>query len=108
MAALTPTNAVTGNAARGEASEFGGNLKLQILTATLESASDTITLVLATDKIRTIRGVFVQPVSGFDAECATVQASFSGLVITLVSKNAAGSASSAWTDTIVRLLVIGE
>lgn len=108
MAALTPTNVISASSTvRGVSSELAGKYKVQVLTATLESASDTITLVRATDKITTILGVFVQPYEGFDAECATVMASFSGLVITLTSKNAAGAASSAWTDTKVRLLVIG-
>jgi hypothetical protein len=101
MAVLTPTKIA--------ATEFGGDLKLYICTATLESASDTITFVAATHKFRTIYAVIPYFQGGMDAEAQTVQASFSGLTVTLVSKNAAGAGSSAWTDTVVRLvLVVGS
>ena len=104
MGALTPTNVI---GVRGQSTEFGGTYRLQVLTVTLGSASDSVTLVRATDKIRTILGVFAQIVSGTTANFATVEASFSGLVITLASYNASGTAStSAWGP--VRLLVIGS
>lgn len=101
--ALTPTNVI---GARGKSTEFGGAYKLQVLTVTLGSSSDTVTLVRATDKIGTILGVFAQIVSGTTTNFQTCEASFSGLVITLASYNSSGSASSsAWGP--VRLLVIG-
>lgn len=103
MGALTPTNVI---GARGRSTEFGGAYKLQVLTVTLGSASDTVTLVRATDKIGTILGVFAQIVSGTTTNFQTVEASFSGLVITLASYGSGGSASiTAWGP--VRLLVIG-
>lgn len=103
MGALTPTNVI---GARGKSTEFGGDYKLQVLTVTLGSATDTVTLVRATDKMTTILGVFAQIVSGTTANFQTVEASFSGLVITLTSWASSGIASSsAWGP--VRLLVIG-
>lgn len=76
------------------------------VTATLASASDVITLTLADHGVRTI--YFAQAVmeSGADAECmAGLQTSFSGLAVTVVSQVAAGTASTAWGNTI-RLLIL--
>ena len=110
MAALTPTNATSDAAARGVSSEFGGALKMQILTIdTISTASDTVTLVQATDKIRTIRAVMAQITAGLDANCTIIQPSFSGLVITLKTLKADGAtAADDWTGVVVRLIVWGE
>ena len=105
MAALTPTNVI---GSRGQSTEFGGDYKLQILTVTPSSASDTITLVRATDKIGTILGVFSELVSGIDSLLATCATSFSGLVITLTTYNPEGTAATDWTGASVRLLIIGK
>ena len=102
MAALTPTNVI---GARGRSSELAGDYKLQVLTVTPTTAVDTVTLVRATDKIGTILGVSAQIVSGSASTFLTVEASFSGLVITLTTWNAAGTAATTWGP--VRLLVIG-
>jgi hypothetical protein len=104
MAALTPTNVI---GARGRSSELAGDYKIQVLTVTLQSASDTVTLVRATDKITTILGVFSELITGQDSLLSSVHATFSGLVITLTSINPEGTASTDWTTAVVRLLVIG-
>ena len=105
MAALTPTNVI---GARGQSSEFSGDYKVQVLTVTPSSATDTVTLVQATDKITTILGVFAQIVSGTDSLLHTVEAAFSGLVITLRTFNPEGTAATDWTGASIRLLVIGK
>lgn len=104
MAALTPTNVI---GSRGLSTEFGGGYKLQVLTITPTTATDTVTLVLATDKIRTILGVFAQMVSGTDSLLQTIEAAFSGLVITIRTFNPEGTAATDWTGISIRLLVIG-
>lgn len=105
FAALTPTNVI---GSRGLSTEFSGDYKLQVLTVIPTSASDTVTLVAATDKIGTIIGVFPTIVSGIDSLLLTAAASFSGLVITLTTYNPEGTAATDWTGVVVRLLVIGK
>lgn len=78
--------------------------RLAIITATLAATSDTITLTTATHGIRTIYGVWGNIESGLGANFATLQISFSSLVITVVSKNAAGAAATTFGD--IRLLVL--
>ena len=104
MGALTPTNVI---GSRGLSTELAGDYKFQVLTVTPASASDTVTLVRATDKITTILGVFAQLVSGSDAALQTVEASFSGLVITLHTTTSGGGDATDWTGASIRLLVIG-
>lgn len=98
--------AITGTLAKR--TEFGGDYKLFVITATAESASDTITLTAATHGLTEITGIVGQVTGGLDADFATLQVSYSGLVITVVSKNAAGSSSTSWTDTTYTLFVIGK
>ena len=105
MAALTPTNVI---GSRGQSSEFAGDFKLQVLTVVPTSATDTVTLVRATDKIGTILGVYAQIVSGTDSLLHTCEAAFSGLVITLRTFNPEGTAATDWTSAVIRLLVIGR
>lgn len=104
MAALTPVNVI---GSRGQSTELGGDYKIQVLTVTPSSASDTVTLVRATDKITTILGVFSEVVSGQDAALISSHATFSGLVITLTTIGADGLAATDWTGASIRLLVIG-
>lgn len=78
--------------------------RLLILTATLAAASDAITLTLATHGVRTIYGVIAVPETGLGANFASLQTSFSGLVITVVSKNAAGAAATTFGN--IRLFCI--
>jgi hypothetical protein len=88
--------------------EFAGDYKIQILTATLTTASDTIVLTEAANGISEIKFADAHLTAGMDAECCAVQTSYSSLTITIVTKNAAGTASTAWTDTTVEVLVIGK
>jgi hypothetical protein len=97
MAAITGTKSYAG--------EFAGEVKILTLTAPIGSASDTITLTAAA------HGGVVEIVSfigggitgGLDADFATIQVSYSGLVITIVSKQADGAAADEFTGTTVAL-----
>ena len=81
--------------------------RILVVTATLESASDTITLSLATHGVRTIYSVVPVLEAGQDAALlAGLRASFSGLVITIVSQNEAGVAATDWTGATIRLTCI--
>ena len=92
-------------ASGGLTTELAGDKKLFLRKVTLASASDTLTLVRATDGLTTILQVFAQIKTGGGANFATVNVTFSGLVITIVSLNAAGASASSWGD--VDLLIIG-
>jgi hypothetical protein len=89
--------------------EFSGDYKVLVKTCTPAAASDNVTLVRATDKITEIVGVFAVIESGLDANCTIVQASFSGLVITVKTLKADGAtAADDWTGVSIRLLIIGR
>lgn len=98
MAAITGTKVYYG--------EFAGNTKLLEVTGTVGSASDTITLTLASHGVpasSTVTVVSSNIESGMGANFATLQVTVSGLVITVASFNAAGSAAT--TFGAIRLLV---
>ena len=98
--------AITGTLVK--ATEFAGEQKILVVSATIAAASDTITLTLATHGISTITAILaVQITGGMDADFQTVQATFSGLVITLVSKQADGAAADEFTGTTVNVTLIG-
>ena len=98
MGAITGTKTVL--------TEFSGVNKILHLTATLGANSDTITLTVATHGISTIVGIVGSVIkTGMAATFATMQVSFSGLVITVVSKNAAGAAATTFGD--IEIAVIG-
>ena len=98
MGALTATKVV--------ASELAGDLKWVVYTATLTAASDTVTFVAATHKFRTIYAVIPVLQAGQDSLLASVSATFSGLVVTLVSINPEGTAATDWTGATVRLCML--
>jgi hypothetical protein len=100
MAEIADTNVKT--------TEFGGDYKIQVLTATLTTASDTIILTAAANGMSEIIFADAHMTAGMDAECCALQTAYSGLTITIVSLGANGSASSAWTTTTVEVLVIGK
>ena len=105
MGALTPTNSI---GSRGQSTEFAAGYKIQVLTVTPAAASDTVTLVLATDKIRTILYAHAHLTAGLDANLTLLQTSFSGLVITIKQLKADGATNASdWTDAAITLLVIG-
>ncbi|MBK8871863.1 MAG: hypothetical protein IPN19_12745 [Elusimicrobia bacterium] len=100
MGAITKTSAGI--------TEFAGDYKVLKLTIVPASASDTVTLTAATHGISEI--LYVQPklTAGYDAALAGIFATFSGLVITVVTTAAAGTAATDWTGATGELLVIGR
>ena len=98
MGAITGTKTVL--------TEFAGKYKILHLTATLAATSDSITLTEATHGITVITGIVGANIkTGMGANFQTLQVSYSGLVITVVSKNAAGAAATTFGN--IELSVIG-
>ncbi|MFA5321173.1 MAG: hypothetical protein WC373_00755 [Smithella sp.] len=98
--------AITGTLALG--TEMCGTYKLVTVTATIAATSDTITLTAATHGITAITAVVGAVITGgMDADFQALQVSFSGLVLTVVSKQADGAASDEFTGTTVSITVIG-
>ena len=88
---------------------FAGQYKmLSLYNLSIASASDALTLTAAANGIKTIQNVMVCNNTGQDAAFTAVAASFTGLVITITSVEQDGTASTAWSDTTVNLIVIGE
>ena len=88
--------------------EFPGLYKILVIAFTPSAASDTVTLTLATHGISTIKAIVgVRILTGQDANFQTIYATFSGLVITAVSLNAAGSNATDWTGATAEVTVIG-
>ena len=101
FAALTGTKVID--------TEFAGDWKVLVKTVTPEAASDTLTLVQATDKVTEIAAVIAVIESGLDANFTIVQASFSGLVITLKGLKADGATpADDWTGASVRLIIVAR
>ncbi len=98
--------AVTGTLVKR--TEFGGDYKAFVITATIGSASDTITLTAATHGISEIVGLQGCITGGLDTAFSYLQLSYSGLVITVTSFEQDGTPSTEWTGTTVELLVIGK
>ena len=90
------------------ATEFSGDWKVIRLTIVPASASDTVTLTAATHGISEIMTVVPMLTAGYDAALAGIFATFSGLVITVVTTAAAGTAATDWTGATAELLVIGR
>ena len=100
MAAVTGTKAL--------ATEFAGDYKVVKITFTPASASDTVTLTAATHGISEIAFVIPKLTAGQDAALAGIFATYSGLVITVVTTAAAGTPATDWTSATAELLVIGK
>jgi hypothetical protein len=99
--------AITGTLAKR--TEFGGDQKLYVITATVAAASDTITLTQATHGISEISGIVgVAITGGMDAAFTNVQVSFSGLVITVVSVEYDGTAATDFTGTTISIGLVGK
>ena len=91
-----------------DSTAFAGGRKLVTVTATIASASDTITLTEATHGIKSIKGIVGAVITGgMDADFTTIQVSYSGLVLTVVSKQADGAAADEFTGTTVAITVLG-
>lgn len=88
--------------------EFAGDYKKIYLDIVPGSASDTVTLTLATHGISEILSVQPQLTAGYDAALAGIFATFSGLVITVVTTAAAGTAATDWTGAAGKLVVTGR
>jgi hypothetical protein len=89
--------------------EFAGDCRLYVITAVPASASDTITLTQATHGISEITGIIGHALTGgVDANLFTAQISFSGLVITVVTKGADGAAASNWGSAGISIGVVGK
>ena len=98
--------AITGTKAIGK--EFAAGYKLLTVTATVAATSDTITLTEATHGIKAITSIVGCVVTGgLDAAFTAVQASFNGLVITVVSLEQDGTAATNFTGTTISVTVIG-
>lgn len=98
--------AITGTFAK--ATEFAGDYKVLKLTIVPESASDTVTLTAATHGITEIMFVIPKLTAGNDAALTAIFATYSGLVITVTSTAAAGTAATDWAGATAELLVIGR
>jgi hypothetical protein len=98
--------AITGTLAGN--TEFAGNTKLITVTAPLAAASDTITLTAASHGgAKSILGIVGYSLrGGLDANLANASISYSGLVITVVTVNAAGGAATNWTSATIEISVL--
>lgn len=87
--------------------EFAGKYKLLAINQlAIGSASDTLTLSAADNGVEGIVTVLVSPAAGQDAAFTSVQATHSGLVITITSVEQDGTAATDFTGTKVNLLVV--
>jgi len=91
-----------------EGTELAGKYQLVVVTATVASASDTITLTAATHGITAITAIVGAVVTGgLDAAFTNIQVSFSGSVLTVASIEADGTAATNWTGTTISVAVLG-
>jgi hypothetical protein len=97
MAAITGTKVYAG--------ELSGEARILHLTATLESASDTITLTAANHAgVTSIVGIMGAVITGgMDAALTFIQVSFSELTVTVASFGENGLASTNWDGATIAL-----
>jgi len=89
--------------------ELSGEYKMLSLNSlTITTASDALTLSYANNGISEIQNIIASITTGADANLATLVPSYSGLVVTIVSKNASGEAASDWTSAAINLVIIGK
>lgn len=88
--------------------EFSGDYKIQVLTATIASSSDTIVLTEAANEISEIVYAHAHLTAGVDAACSFLQTSWSGLTITIASFEQDGTVATDFTGTTIEVLVIGK
>ena len=100
--------AITGTLPSPGSTEFAGDYKLLKITCVPASASDTVTLSLATHGINEILAVIPNLLTGQDAALSTIIATFSGLVITVLTYGEGGLAATDWTGATAQLIVIGR
>ena len=97
--------AITGT--KVKLTEFAGKNKILALTAPVAAASDTITLTEDTHgctEIVAILGLVIT--GGQDAAFTAVSASFSDLVVTVVSVEQDGTAATDFTGTTIALTLL--
>ena len=86
----------------------GGAYKIVTVTVPVAATSSTITLTAATHGITAIKAIIGAVVTyGIDDAFTVVQASFTGLVITMISLGQDGLAADGFSDTTVAITVIG-
>ena len=100
MGAITGTKTYAG--------ELAGEVRVLIVTATCAATSDTITLTAAAHGgVTEIIGILGATITGGqDAAFQSIQVSFSGLVITVLSLNEAGTAATDFTGTTVAIALL--
>lgn len=100
MAAITGT--LAGN------TQVAPHTKIITVTAPVGSASDTITLTAANHGgVTSILGILGATITGgADAAFSYLQASYSGLVVTVVSFEQDGTPSTEWTGTTVEVALL--
>jgi len=92
---------------KNKPTELAGEYKLlSFYNLAIASASDTLTLSVASNNVSEIQNVIVCANAGQDAAFTAVAVSFSSLVITITSVEQDGTASTAWSDTTVNLIAI--
>ena len=89
------------------ATEFSGEYKLiSFYDLDLTSSSETLTLTYADNKVSEIQNVVACVNDGTDSAFQSVNAQFSGLVITIESSAAAGTYATDFTGTSCNLIAI--
>ena len=92
-------------------SELGGDYKLYVITAPIATEDDSITLTQATHGISEIAGIAGASITGgmtATEAWAAIQASFSGLVVTVKSFGHDGGAATYFTGTTVSITLLGK
>lgn len=89
-------------------SEFAGDHKILVITATIASASDTITLTAASHGgVTEIVGILGATITGgLDAAFSYLQVSFSALVVTVASFEQDGTPATDFTGTTVAIALL--
>ena len=100
MAALTDTIVKT--------TEFSGDYKIQILTATIGSEDDTIVLTESANGLSSIVFADAHLTAGVDAACCLIQTSWSSLTIQIETFEQDGTVATDFTGTTIEVLVIGK
>ena len=97
--------AITGT--KVKLTELGGKQKILLITAPLAAASDEITLTEAKHGCTEITGIMGLVITGGqDAAFTAASASFSGMVITVVSVEQDGTAATNFTGATVSISLL--
>lgn len=91
------------------ATEFAGNFKLIVVTATILTASDTIVLTEAQTGVQALLApVGAVITGGLDAAFSYLQVSVTSMTITITSFEQDGTAATEFTGTTVAISVLGR